>query len=353
MAASPLGLRGLCLMGDVNAPVTMATFGSAGGQYIFLHQVENLRLGSTRGHIRIGTARVATRASMIAHLSSQGLWKHVNRMVVEPTIRGDTFIYFPVQGKPDEILPTVTHQAREYIWVLASTLYRWTRRNPTHAFGLSGDIGLATANSAFIGTSNTHTLSQWSHRGTLIPLELESRYFKIFRERRLGHFLAFRDDPRLTKKWKLSLWRAATLVGRSQMALSLTDAFLSQIFALETLFLSRSDSKSSSLAVRLHGLLGFARAIDPADIERLYSIRCDIVHGGDASRLCPLDLHFADYLAFNALHNAVVQRRLWSNKQEFQIKTSYRGKASRWPKSYRFSVCQKPYRERDYRLPVA
>ena len=321
-----------------------------GGKYVFIHAAENLEFVGRRKHITIGKATVASRRSMLGRLSKDGGWKHVHPGVVEGMLDAKTFIFFPVSGRPDDLVATGSQFARESLWILASTFYRWTRRDPRAMFGLSGDLAAATAKSVFVGRTNTLTLSQWSHRGSALPVQLESRYFATYKNRNFRRYLGFAGDPKLSKKLKLALWRAAVLAGRSQLSPSLADAFLYQVLALDTLLLSRNDRKSPVLAERLNGLLGWAMTVDPKDVERVYSLRSAIVHGGDSSGLTTHDLHLADLYAFNALHNAIVHRRLWKNKQQLQDETSRCGRANRWPKSHRFSVCTKPYRPRDYEL---
>jgi hypothetical protein len=103
-----------------------------------------------------------------------------------------------------------------------------------------------------------------------------------------------RGEVRVAKAWREEVRRAAILVGLSQAANSLADAFLWNMIALELLLTRQGDTVGDVLPSRAEALLGWSRnwVEDGLEIKirAAYARRCLLVHQGD--RDCPSSLDF-------------------------------------------------------------
>lgn len=328
--------------------MTRSSRAEVGGSFFYIHPVDNLTLSGKTKRFIVGDCTIATRRSMMQCVRSSANWCDPPRGWGS-AFDSDTFVAFACKGKPSQVIPQAEHRCREALWVLAGTMLYFSPRNSVRQFGLRGDIGTVTSEAALVGRNRKVFQQNWRHRGSLIPEDLECGWWNYYKQRRLGKFLTFTSDKAVTSRWKKTLWRAATLVGKSRQADSRAEAFLYQMFALEALMLIKGDPKRTTLAKRLCGLL-FDHA-DSGQVEWLYGIRSEIVHNGAYDAVTPEALHLADYYAVNALWNAVVQRRHWSNKQEFLSFCSRRAESGRPPSSkLGLRVTWKPFNREQYEL---
>ncbi len=321
-----------------------------GGSFFYVQAVDNLLLSGKTKRLEVGECTIATRRSMMHLVRSAAKWSELPKGWAESSaLDSETFIATACKGKPSAILPAAEQRCREALWVLAGTMLYFSPRSKVRSFGLRGDVSTFSSEATLLCTNRRGFHQNWEHRGSLIPQALESRWWRYFKQRKLAKFLSFTNDPGISKKWKQTLWRSASLVGRSRQSESRAEAFLYQMFALEALVLTRGDPQRSTLAKRLCGLL-YGHA-DTAEIEWLYGIRCEVVHDGNYSAVTPEALHAADYYALNTVWNAATQRRHWSNKQEFKCYCSRKFESKR-PPSARMGlrVTYKRFNSKDYAL---
>ncbi len=113
----------------------------------------------------------------------------------------------------------------------------------------------------------------------------------------------------IREAWRSSIHRAAVLAGRSQMAPHIQEAFLLDMIAIETLLARKGDKYRKVLEDRIFALFGWVthgtREHWRQSIERLYDLRCDLVHEGAGDQITAGDLLDADMLLANLLTNLV------------------------------------------------
>lgn len=155
--------------------------------------------------------------------------------------------------------------------------------------------------------------------------------------------------------------RAAVLIGLSQAANSVVDAFLWNMVALELLLTRQQDKVVESLPSRAHALLGWSTALAQADFDTkiglVYRHRCHIVHQGARDAPSPADLYFTDDLLLCLLLNLVAHPRLFASKDKL-IEFSKRVEAEKLlgvrprvgPRSLRFF--RRIYRPSDYDIDI-
>jgi hypothetical protein len=259
-----------------------------------------------------------------------------------------TFIWIEREGPHEEVERWSARYCREALWVLAACKLILSSRNHVSLFGLEGDVAQTTSSSILVSKTSTWISGSWQKRGALISEDLNKLFFTASAHLDLDRILDFWVDPALSQPWKLKMWRAAALVGRSHQAQSLSDAFLYQMFALETLLLRGDSGKGKTLAARLRGLLGASPLV--GNTEELYRTRNRIVHEGDASSLTAQMLFVADQLASNVLRNLCLHRSLFQD-QPALIHFAGTPEAKRTGLK-RFCILHRRFDPKEYELPM-
>lgn len=120
--------------------------------------------------------------------------------------------------------------------------------------------------------------------------------------------------------WRERLERAALFAGRGWQTLDPVQAFLYNIFALETLLLE-SGGKTEDLAKRVEAFLGWAGFWGQDEgftkkVEDMHKVRHQIVHQADTSKFTLDHLLFSDDLVFNLFLNLVKHVRLFKTQED-------------------------------------
>ena len=141
-----------------------------------------------------------------------------------------------------------------------------------------------------------------------------------------GHFFALlkilqgKTRPGIHKAWRGTIRRAAVLAGRSHLAVSLADAFLLDMIAIEVLLAQPMEKFPDVLIRRLMALFGWMTDEDPehwkSQVKHLYDLRCSYVHEGTATDLTGFDLFVADTLLANLLTNVCTLTNHIHRKQD-------------------------------------
>lgn len=163
----------------------------------------------------------------------------------------------------------------------------------------------------------------------------------------------------LSKSWKNELRKATILIGLSQSAYTLPDAFLWNMIALELLLTKQGDQVKNELPSRAEALLGWSVDWSKDNfgekIKEVYAKRCLMVHQGDRASATSKDLYFTDDLLLSLLVNIAGHPKLFASK-EHVVQFSKRVEAERLlgvkarvrPKSLRF--LKRKYTQRDFEI---
>jgi hypothetical protein len=168
-----------------------------------------------------------------------------------------------------------------------------------------------------------------------------------------------RGETKTAKAWREDLRRAGILIGLSQTASSVPDAFLWNMIALELLLTRQGDVVGEALPSRAEALLGWSTNWKQENFEQrirhVYEVRCRLVHQGNRNAPTREDLFFTDDLLLCLLANLVVDTRLFESKEAL-VQFSKRVEAEKLlgvrpsvrPRSLR--MLHRTYRPRDYEV---
>jgi hypothetical protein len=160
--------------------------------------------------------------------------------------------------------------------------------------------------------------------GAYGPFVLDERWRNFHSEQ--GFFFGLLDilygrkRQEVSRNWRKMLGRAALFAGRSWQTTDILQAFLYNIFALETLLLE-GGGRTEDLAKRVEIFLGWAGFWGHdenfiTNIEDMHKVRHRIVHQADPSDLSLDHLLFSDDLVFNLLLNLVKHHRLFRRQAD-------------------------------------
>lgn len=260
-------------------------------------------------------------------------------------------------GTVKELDREVVSLFRDELSILAASQLGYAKRTQTTAPAPWGERPPTQQSQLWIGSSGTWTQpSRWY--GPLGALRLDAHWLQFQRDVLFVNLLRLlRNDIRIAKAWRKDLRRAAVLVGLSQAANSVADAFLWNMIALELLLTRPGDTVGDTLPSRAEALLGWSSAWTQdgfeSKIRSAYERRCRLVHQGDRDSPSPEDLFFTDDLLLCLLTNLVAHPALFGSKDavvEFSKRVEAEkllgGKPRMRPKSLR--MLRRTYNARDY-----
>lgn len=189
-------------------------------------------------------------------------------------------------------------------FLLASSFFSGERHS-FDAFGEPHNQIAALRTSFVLGQTldDTSTLQERVDPG---PVQIDSMWRAYTRPYFFPNLLKLINSPPVSikKRWIAHIRQAATLAGQSLFMTRIELAFILVIIALELLLASQKDTKKDTMADRLFSLFGWAfpdRKKLRDRVDRLYTIRNQIVHDGQWDELTVEDLMQADEFLLNLL----------------------------------------------------
>lgn len=241
-----------------------------------------------------------------------------------PRIFSEAPSYAFIKFKTSDINKDISgpiNKINEAFWLLASSQFYFVNRAAIRFFG---GTEYRTLNSEHIIYDCTQ---KFSIRGfkkiNPIPFKLDS----YWRQYEKNHFFSYllkilnnKNKLKINSDWKNTIRNAAILCGKSIFSKEISQAFLYNMIAIESILgIDPSDKFTPSFINRYNALFGWLTAEDPTpwkvDIERIYKLRCNMVHRGDASDLKTKDIAFSDCILFNMLYNICHSIHYFKNKQ--------------------------------------
>lgn len=206
---------------------------------------------------------------------------------------------------PCEDFHAAAERVAEASDLLASSFFMMVGRGDRAPFGGPDILGATVDELIYLRSANEAMGRSRFNRNTA-PCILSRAWTEACDRWLFGEIRGLLHEKKVVHaSWRKALKRAAILSGRSHLAKSPREAFLNDIMAVEVLLTRRGDPIRESLRKNVVALYGDPE-IEPNQrltqvVDRLYSIRCDMVHDGDDAALTLLELAQADNLLFNLL----------------------------------------------------
>jgi len=169
----------------------------------------------------------------------------------------------------------------------------------------------------------------------LMPFALDATWHNAITQTGIIDLFARLEDSSIAADWRRQIGSAAAMLGRSLMSLDLADAFLLDVIGMETLLTRQGERNGRRLTQRIKGMTGWHlrthRANYETEIQRIHSIRCEIVHDSDYSNLNIESLLLADMFLANSLLNVVRLPSVFPDKAALATVTDDFAQNENWP----------------------
>ena len=262
-----------------------------------------------------------------------------------------------LSGSSDECEPKAVTAIRDELALLSASQLFFTKRQTVAAPSIKGERSTATTAQLWLGSSGS-LMRPMKVVGPAVPLQMEGDWLHFQKQGFFSGLLRIlRGEVHVAKSWRDELRRAAILVGLSQSATCLADAFLWNMIALELLLTRQGDRVGDTLPSRAEAFLGWSIDWRTEGIEQkiraAYERRCRMVHQGFRDGLTGRDLYFTDDLIFNLLVNLVARPEVFSSKDQV-VEFARRVEAQRLlglqPDLKGMSITRRRYSARDYEI---
>lgn len=242
------------------------------------------------------------------------------------------------QGRQGDLMKSAFKEVREAAQILASTDAFYSERHMNSGFNLQGYPVVTAQNAHFLDTATDSITGTSNQRGALMPFTLDASWYDLIKNIGLIELFSAITDATLDDAWRRQIRRGAACIGRSLMSLERSDAFLYNIFAMETLLTKPGERSGRMLAKRIKGMTGWHLKVHRPkyddELKDIFETRCDAVHDAKYENLTAEHLLLADLYAKNSLLNVVNNRTVFKNKDSLTAKLDEWADKENWPRTH-------------------
>ncbi len=334
---------------------------------IFVAPIEHLEIDAAVNYeFRINRVTLISTDKLQARRRRFGFPSRLSEMKAQPHgivfkqffDRAPTIAIVRITGISKDIERQAVTIIRDELAILTASQLGYAKRSSAGAPAIVGEKPVTKQSLLWMNTQDG-TLTQPNRvYGPLISLRLDSTWLGFQRKVFFLKLLQLlKDKQQLKREWRNDLRRATILVGLSQAANSVSEAFLWNMIALELLLTRRGDRVRDELPSRAEAFLGWSSdwtqdKFKPR-IQTAYLKRCMLVHQGDREAPTCEDLFFTDDLLLCLLTNLVSHANLFRSKEDIinfslrvEAEQRLNVKARVRPKSLRF--LRRTYDPKDY-----
>jgi len=311
--------------------------------WLFVTPIRNLAIGKDlRNRVVIGRVEYigsdrlpyVRRRIGITHRISQLRRSHDGLSFDSMLKENSTLALLPIKLKHGQDFEGVTNSCyaiiKDATAILSLSRCLYSRRRARDIFGIGTQSACAWQNYAFLKRGDwpskrtPQAFLGGQLEGAFGPFVIDKNWWNW--HNKYGFFFALLDilygrkKQGVSRGWRKRLENAALFAGRSWQTRDILEAFLYNVFALETLLLG-DGGRTEDLAKRIEIFLGWAgfwgHDKDFIDkVEEMHKVRHNIVHKADPSGLSLDHLLFSDDLVFNLLLNLVKHYRIFKQQKD-------------------------------------
>lgn len=193
--------------------------------------------------------------------------------------------------------------------ILASTKAFYGKREQHFGFSIHGYPFHTHRTNFLFDLTNEKWSGDRKLDGGLHPFELDKAWYDNISQHKYCNLFLCITNTNIDANWCRQIASSAAMLGKSMMSLNLSDAFLYNIFGLETLLTRKGERNATALSRRIAGLTGWhlfkSNPNYEVEISRLMDIRHSIVHDADYGNLTQESLLLSDMYLKNCLLNVV------------------------------------------------
>jgi len=301
--------------------------------FILFYPVFNLKISKDiGGEIKIERVHFISREKIPRIRKRIGLKQKVSELsnfwekkFKLPKLFGEapSFAFIKFKSRPKAEIIEPISKIKDSFWILASSQFFRTNRYNIEYFGLPEHqenikTGYVLYDSEQIGTKRA-----FKRLSPIMPYTLDKNWKMYLKNHFFFYLLNIlngKTEVDINSNWKKTIRNAAILAGKSNFSKDLSQTFLYNMIAIDSLLqLDPSERYPDLIINRYFVLFGWLTDEDPkfwkSKLERLYKLRCKMVHNGDISDIKTEDLIESDNVLFNLLYNICRFIKVFPNKQ--------------------------------------
>lgn len=298
------------------------------GPWVFIAPVRNLRLTeATNFEFEVDKVSFVDAAKLPLRRKKYGLPVPVSKIgkgikSIDEVLRGQpTVATLRLTGDVKALKQGFVNIVQDELSILSLSQLGWSRRRRNAFPALSDEQPIGRRSSLLLNSSD----ASWTQ-----PNELVGRYGTLYLSAEWKRFQKevfffplleiISGRTKVAPNWKRDIRNAAILAGKSQSISDISQAFLWNMIALETLLTTVNDKYSEELPRRAEAFIGWSKdwQVDNFEtrIKSLYKKRCVFVHTGNRSDITMGDLLFSDDLLLNVLTNITRHPSIFGSKEK-------------------------------------
>ncbi len=286
------------------------------------------------GRWQVGDVTFFSKGALEERLAEQHPLNPIKRQFLT---QGFTSFAVMERGGATEIDKTTAFsELRQAALILAASTAFSITRSDHKGFGIIGDPQLSNKRVICLEKYGEGFDGTLENLGTMISFKLDSIWHQAIVGTRILELFNRITDSNLDADWRRQIRQSAAMLGRSIISLELSDAFLFNVIALETLLTTKGHRNGKSLSRRIKGLTGWQFEGSNVDYERhitdIHNVRCEIVHDSDYRNLTVENLLWADLFLKNCLLNVVVNPNWFTSKDKMAKLVDDFANTNKWPR---------------------
>lgn len=198
---------------------------------------------------------------------------------------------------------------KDSLKILASSQFNNGRYN-IQFFGLSEHIKHLRGSYFYYDKDQEKQYQTFKRRQPYSSYKLDSRWKKYMKNHFFFYLLKILNNKTkfsIKAKWKTTLRNAAILAGESHFSKEISQAFIYNFIAIDSLLTMGKERYPDCIIDRLNAFFGWLTQENPnawnSLIKELYRLRCNFVHNGSTEGINTKLLIESDNILFNLLYN--------------------------------------------------
>lgn len=279
---------------------------------------------ATKNEFRINKIKLITTKKLLRNKKRFGLSKvfeNKNKKLIDDFFTlSETYAITWGSGEADDARIICRKIVRKELAILAISQLGYGNRRLGPYPTIYGEGTIKKVEELLISTNGNGINISGQVTGNMQNLVLHGHWLKFQKETFFVKLLKIlRGEIKVSKNWQENIERACFLIGQGLGSNDVSQSFLWNMIALESLFKDKNEKFSTEFPKRAEaflGWLGFWKDSKYEDrIDELYKKRCDFVHEGKRDEIIVEDLLFSDNLVYNLINNLVLHISLFPNKQ--------------------------------------
>ncbi len=308
---------------------TVKKIESTNGTWLFLAPIRNLLISNAADfEFRVNKVTFFDASRLAQRRKRYGFTRPISK--IKKTYKGiidsffneeKTFATLRLTGEGKKLKKEFIDQINDELSIISLSQLGYSRRRHNSSPTISQEKIIGHRRSLMFNLSVDTSYQPNEVVGKVGSLNLDSRWLNFQKQVFFFDLLKIISGQTIvSSNWRKDITNAAILAGQSQSGHDISQCFLWNIIALETLLTRKDDKYSEKLPERTEAFIGWAKDWKVENFEekirRIYEKRCQFVHTGKRDHINIEDILFSDDILLNVLTNIVRHPKIFRSKQK-------------------------------------